>query len=213
MTTTQRTITIILALFLTVPHTALAGSDALAASTSETWEATPLMGAEVGMYTEALVLSASGSGEDTVDQRTFMNTRLTFGLDVALPSEWLPHGALEMRSEVGLGLVYERGQWPIHLRQSVAWELPLGVDWVAFVVGVGAGAQINASNVDFSFFELAFPIHLRLDFVDIGWHPALLVGLGGEEDAVFGGTLEHSIATDITLINFSARFRIDPLSF
>ena len=170
----------------------------------------PTLSLETGQYAEELRLDL---GERTErEQRALWSSRLALGLGYPIPIDGLGFGQLRGQSSVGVGLVYELGHWPVHLRQELLLALPLTAG-LAAVGGLGTGVQLNTSAWARSYWEFTTPIGLRAGPVEVLYLPAALIGLGAETEEVFGGERRHGVANGLAPLNIVARVRFERLGW
>lgn len=169
---------------------------------------TPYTATLLSNYSEQLDLTLAGDTHEST--RDLFNTRLAVGLEYDLPGTWLPAGTVA-QTELGVGVVFELGQWPVHLRQRALWRTAL---WVFhFEAGLDAGLTLNPSAWAFSYGSFGVPLGLRWGWFGVQWRPAFLVGLGAEESSVFSGKRSHSIHTGLAPMSVAMQFHITALEW
>jgi hypothetical protein len=170
----------------------------------------PTLALEAGTTGEALeVALATGELSDT---RQHTNSRVALGLAYHLIDLRGPAIALIGQTSLGVGLRWQTGDWPLHLRQELATRFRL-TSWCSIAIGLGTGVEINTGQPAMSYWELGVPLTLRLWFVELQYYPHATLPLSGEERAVFGGTRRQATALAITPLHAVLRFRIEPLGF
>lgn len=187
----------------------LAATSARAESTTHT-SFTPTVSTQSGLVSERL--SVHGAGVHPSDTRDLWVTRLALGLEYAVPGAPLG-GRLRGTTWLGVGLIYALGQWPLQLRQEVAWVRPV-TSWLAALVGVGAGVHLNVSDLHRSYWDVGVPVGVEVaGIVGLVYYPALTVALGSRREPVFGGAKTHGMASGLAPLELGLRLRLERLGF
>jgi len=171
---------------------------------------TPTISTQSGLVAERLSVDAGGAHEAEV--RNLWVTRLALGLEYAIPGGPLGEH-LRGTTSLGVGVVYALGQWPLQLRQEVAWVGPV-TSWLAIQVGVSTGVHLNLSDTHRSYWDVGVPIGVEVaGTVELVYYPALTVALGSRREPVFGGVKTHGMATGLAPLEFGLRLRLERLGF
>jgi hypothetical protein len=120
---------------------------------------------------------------------------------------------IDGHASLGVGPTFGDGRYQVPLREDVtlAWG---AASWLTLRVGLGAGVVVDATRTAFSYAEFGAPLSFTFGpAVEVVWRPALAVGLGEEERAVFGGTQSWSSGVAFVPFDFALRFRIGAIGF
>lgn len=156
-------------------------------------------------------LTVDSAAAHSVEDRWLWTARLGVGLSARLPAV----GGLDhLRSEtaVGLGLVFASGHWPVHVRTQLLWDQELGHQ-VSLVLGLSTGVLLDTGAPHRSAWEAGIPLGLRWRFLDLLYHPAVIVPLGAEESSVFGGLRRSSARPGLSPFGLLLRVRLAALGF
>jgi hypothetical protein len=176
------------------------------------WTFVPTVAVEVGTFTEALRVNRGESALSS-ETRALWLTRLMLGLRFDLPNTHIGIGSLRGQTSVGLGPIYARGHWPLHLRQEMVWGHAV-LSWLSLQVGATIGLHLNLSDIRFSFLEIGPQVGVEVaDLVEIAYLPAYAVGLGSRRKNVFGGEVMQEVDTGLKPLSLMLRIRFDGLSF
>ncbi|MCB9613073.1 MAG: hypothetical protein H6722_11525 [Sandaracinus sp.] len=163
----------------------------------------PTLALEAGFLDEELRF------EGASDERSLWFSRLSIGVAVGLPSARL-RGSLRSVTELGLGLVYRTGHWPLSLRQGVHYERRIA-ERFALVTGLDVALQLDARAPRRSHAEMGLNVGFRAGPFELAWRPHLAFRLGEERTQVFEGTRVRRIATQLQLFHLVARFHFRTL--
>ena len=178
---------------------------------SQTKRLVPTLGVETGEYSERLAVELGGG--ELSDTRSLWVTRIDLGLAYPLTRERPRALSLRGQSSVGIGLVYEVGQWPLHVRQELLVAYPATL-WLSLELGLGTGFQLNLTNPSLSYWEVGLPVGVKFaNIFELVYYPMLTVALGSDQTPVFGGTKSRGVNTGLAPLNLCARFHFRGLAF
>lgn len=136
---------------------------------------------EVTRLARELDVDWLGTSQSDVSRQ--WGSRLTLGAAYGLP--FLGRRVVGV-TEGGIGLHFDQGHWPVHLRERVFARFGL-TPVVALHLGGVAGLHVNASDVAFSYLDLGFDVAIAFGSVELSYMPTFGVPLGAEERAVLDG--------------------------
>lgn len=168
----------------------------------------PLVGAELARTHERLELKLPGY--EGRQDRGLWGSSLLVGLRARLAEG--PRAALRADATLSYGGVFHTGHGRLALRGGALVELPLGAGF-ALLAGAGPGVVVDVTRRERSAVELALPLGLRFRALELLYRPALVLPLGAEETAVFGGERALGARPGLAPFTLELRVRLEGLGF
>ena len=166
---------------------------------------TPTFAFDTGFYGEVQRFELEGATYD--ETRTRWASHILLGVEYAVADSRM-FGA----SELGAGLIYASGQWPVLLRQTFGLERSTGRRSTVSI-GARVGAQINVTDPTFSFVDLGVRFSVRYGIAELSYVPAIPIALGRETSSVFGGEAVHRVRTGSPTHSVVIRFELRSLAW
>lgn len=165
---------------------------------------------DVGYYPDERRLTTPDGETASTRQLWFTRVNLSVGYDIR--QRVLP-GLMRGQSSLGVGVVYQEGQFPLHLRQELVWDYPLS-SWLELEAGLVFGANFNFTNSAGSFWEVSVPLGLRFKkSVELLYWPMLTLPLSAQTDDVFGGTIAARVAPAVVPVGLVVRVSLRAFEF
>lgn len=168
---------------------------------------------EKGVFVQASLSGYDESQELLDDQgdtmarssRSLLLSDLTVGYRLPLPSAFFVAGfPLVSLSELGFGLVYHPGDFPLIARQTVVYT-PHITKHVAVEVGPMLGARVNFEN-PFSHAMVGLHAAVAWKGLALALRPHFTVPIGQRERDTFGGRLQNEVETTFVPLDLSLRY-------
>lgn len=168
----------------------------------------PTFAVETGLVDEELRFV--GPESTASETRSLLYSRLSVGLAVGIRLPQNARGSLRSLTELGVGLNYQRGSWPLSLRQAFLYERSLATRF-AGIAGLDFALDLDFRDPRMSRAEVGVPIGFRAGPFELIYRPFFAVRLSQEESQFGLGERQRRTRTWFNPFHVVLRFHFRSL--